>query len=202
MGIQRTYTIVEQSEFAMPAESAGVFTRWRALGARIVGIGIEQLLAVDLVIGDRLLSLRRNQPVDEGLGELLFDMRVLLGVHQYHAVLVEKPLVALDRDGEVAAVLEREPGAAIRQHVCVGCRRGVESRAHALADLLVPGALLLLDVDAGRRPKIELGHLRAGAIAARDERRAPLFDESQRRHDVLAAVDAGGIAFWADQDEV
>src|SRR5258708_36811726 len=115
----------------MPAESAGVFTRWRALGARIVGIGIEQLLAVDLVIGDRLLSLRRNQPVDEGLAELLFDMRVLLGVHQYHAVLVEKPLLALARDGEAAAVLERHPGAATRHPAYVGRRRGVESRVHA-----------------------------------------------------------------------
>src|SRR5215468_12627650 len=36
---------------------------------RVVRVRIEQLLAVDLVIGDGLLSLRRNEPVDEGLTE-------------------------------------------------------------------------------------------------------------------------------------
>src|SRR5262249_19171499 len=108
-----------------------------ALRARVISVRIEQLLAVDFVIGDCLLSLRRNRPVDEGLAKLLFDVWVLCGIHQDDAVLVEKPFVALDRDSEIAAVLERQPGAAIRQHVGVRGRRSVECRAHALADLSV-----------------------------------------------------------------
>src|SRR6516165_85084 len=169
---------------------------------RVVRVRIEQLLAVDLVIGDGLLSLRRNEPVDEGLTELLLYMRMPLGIYQHHAILIEKPLVALDRDREVAAVLERQPGAAIRQHVGVGCRRSVERRAHALPDRLVPGMPIHLDVDIGRLPEVELGDVRAGAITARDKRRALLLDGLERRNNVLAAVDAGGIALWSDQYEV
>ena len=44
--------------------------------------------------------------------------------------------------------------------------------------------------------------MRAGTIAARDERRALVLDGLERRHDVLAAVGAGGIALRSDQDEV
>src|SRR5215470_3994039 len=173
-----------------------------APSVRIVRVRIEQLLAVDLVIGDGLLSLRRNEPVDEGLTELLLYMRMPLGIYQHHAILIEKPLVALDRDREVAAVLERQPGAAIRQHIGVGCRRSVERRAHALPDRLVPGMPIHLDVDIGRLPEVELGDVRAGAITARDKRRALLLDGLERRNNVLAAADAGGIALWSDQDEV
>jgi hypothetical protein len=59
-----------------------------------------------------------------------------------------------------------------------------------------------LDVDIGRLPEVELGDVRAGAITARDKRRALLLDGLERRNNVLAAVDAGGIALWSDQDEV
>src|SRR6516165_2679842 len=170
---------------------------------RVVRVRIEQLLAVDLVIGDGLLSLRRNEPVDEGLTEFLLYMRMPLGIYQHHAILVEKSLVALDRDREVAAVLEREPSATIRQHIGVGCcRRGVERRAHALPDRLVPGMPIRLDVDIGRLPEVELGDVRAGAVTARDKRRALLLDRLERRNDVLAAVDAGRITLRSDQDEV
>src|SRR5215472_6619000 len=71
-----------------------------------------------------------------------------------------------------------------------------------LTDLPVPRALILPDVDAGGLPKIELRDMRAGAIAARDERGALVLDDLERRHNVLAAVDAGGIVLRADQDEV
>src|SRR5262245_22543801 len=108
-------------------------------------------------------------------------MRMPLGIYQHHAILIEKPLVALDRDREVAAVLERQPGAAIRQHVGVGCRRSVERRAHALPDRLVPGMPIHLDVDIGRLPEVELGDVRAGAITARDKRRALLLDGLEGR---------------------
>ena len=53
------------------------------------------------------------------LAESFFTCRMLRRVHQHDAVLVEQPLVAFDRDVEVAAVLEREPGAAVGEHVGV-----------------------------------------------------------------------------------
>ena len=80
-------------------------------------------------------------------GEMSYSMKAFLhmrmpfGIYRYHAILIEKPLVALDRDLEVAAVLERQPGATIRQHVGVRCRRSAEGRAHPLAIDLYQGCL-------------------------------------------------------------
>src|SRR5262249_55180504 len=79
---------------------------------RCIGIGEKQLLPVDLVIRDRLLPFGRNEPVDEGLAEVLLYIGMLFGIHENHAVLIEEPLVAGHQDVEIAAVLEREPGAA------------------------------------------------------------------------------------------
>src|SRR5262249_54153617 len=134
----------------------------RLLGAAIsrprhIGIGEEQLLPVDLVIRNRLLALGRDEPVDEGLSERVLYVRMLFGIDQHDAVLVEQALVAGDEDVEIAAVLEREPGATVGEHIGVGSGRSIERRAHALADLLVPGAFLLADVDAGGLPEVEFG---------------------------------------------
>src|SRR5262245_30553241 len=136
------------------------------------GIGEEQFLSVDLVIRDRLLALGRDEPVDEGLAERLLYVRMLFGIDQHDAVLVEQALVAGHEDIEIAAVLEREPGAAVGEHIGVGGGRSIERRAHALADLLVPGTFLLADVDAGGLPEVEFGDMGARAVAARDEGRA------------------------------
>src|SRR3546814_8517704 len=76
------------------------------------------------------------------------------------AILVEHPLVAFDDDFEIALVLEVDPGRAIRQHIGVARLGGVECGAHALTDRLVPGALVLLDIDAGRLPELQLGAVR------------------------------------------
>src|SRR5829696_7734067 len=78
----------------------------QALSARIAGVRIEQLLTVDLVIGNGFLTFGRQQPVDELLAQFFLDMRVLLRVHQHDAALIEQPLVAFDRDDKIAAVLE------------------------------------------------------------------------------------------------
>ena len=72
---------------------------------------------------------------------VLLHVRMLRRIHEDHAVLVEQPLVALDEDLEVAAVLERQPRAAVGEHVGVHRRGGVERRAHARAGLAVPRAL-------------------------------------------------------------
>src|SRR5262249_53068845 len=103
--------------------------------ASLVCIREEQLLAADLVTGDRLLSFWRDEPIDERLPEVLLDVRVLCRVDEHHAVLIEQPLVTLDEDLEVAAVLEREPCAAIGEDVRVHRRGGVERRSHSLADV-------------------------------------------------------------------
>src|SRR5262249_14288572 len=79
-------------------------TRRSRLG--VAGIRMEQLLAVDLVAGDGALAGRRDQPIDELLAQLRLDVRVLLGIDQHDAVLVEQPLVALDDNDQVTFVLE------------------------------------------------------------------------------------------------
>src|SRR6185295_16261706 len=67
----------------------------------------KQLLAADLVFGDCFLALGRDQPVDERLAHHLLHVRMLHGIHQHYAVLVEQVPIALDCDHQVAAVLER-----------------------------------------------------------------------------------------------
>ena len=58
------------------------------------GIREEQLLAADLVIGNGALPWRSDQPVNEGLSFLRFDMRVLCRIDQDHPVLIEQPPIA------------------------------------------------------------------------------------------------------------
>src|SRR5262249_36042524 len=87
--------------------------------ARLIGIGEEELLTVDLVTSDRLLSLLRDKPIDERLPKVLLDVGMLVGVDEHHAVLIEQALVALDKDLEVAAILECEPSAPIGEDVGV-----------------------------------------------------------------------------------
>ena len=50
-------------------------------------------------------------------------LRVARRVDDHHAVLVEQALVAFDQDRQVAAVLERQPGAAVGQHVGIDATR-------------------------------------------------------------------------------
>src|SRR5262249_9528700 len=127
---------------------------------------------------------------------------MLFGIDQHDAVLVEQALVAGHEDVEIAAVLEREPGAAAGENAGVGSGRGVERSAPGWADTLVPGTCLLADVDAGDLPEVEFGDMGAGAVAARDEGRALGFDGLQSLGDVGHALDAGRVALRPDQDEI
>src|SRR5215510_1987142 len=145
-------------------------------------IGDEELLAVDLVTRDRVLALSRYQPIDEGLAQVRLHVRVHGGVHQYHVVLVEQPLVALNDDIKFAAVLKRNPRATIGKHISVGSGGGVERGPHALTGLLAPNAFVVRDVDAGGFPEIEFGDVRARMITARDELRTLRLDGPQRPH--------------------
>src|SRR5262249_56057638 len=96
--------------------------KWGISRPQRIGVGEEQFLPVDLVIRDRLLALGRDEPVDEGLAERLLYVWMLFGIDQHDAVLVEQAFVAGHEDVEIAAVLEREPGAAVGEHIGVGRR--------------------------------------------------------------------------------
>src|SRR6185295_7415177 len=130
---------------AAQSAMARTFTRPRSSRARLSCVGEEKLLTADLVIRNRLLALRRNEPVDERLAELFLDVRVLGGIDEHYAVLVEQPPVAFDEDREIAAVLEREPRAAIGEDVRVHCCRGVERGTHPLPGVAIPRAPCLVD---------------------------------------------------------
>src|SRR6516162_10913458 len=92
----------------------------------------EHLLAFNLVVGDCLLAIVRNEPVDELLAELLLHMRMLGRIYQYGVILVEQQFIAFHCDDEVRLVLEREPRAAVRQHIgpggCCHVERGTQDR--------------------------------------------------------------------------
>jgi Cytochrome c2 len=66
----------------------------------LLRIGKEQLLAIDLVAGDRGLAFRRDQPIDKRLAELFLHGGIFFRVYQHDAVLIEQPLVAFDHDLE------------------------------------------------------------------------------------------------------
>src|SRR5262249_43746486 len=150
--------------------SISLLTNWaRYSGVALFALGPEQLLAVNLVIGDCLLAFVRNEPVDELLAKLLLHMRMLGRVNQDDTVLVEQQFVSLHRDDEVGLVLERNPRAAVRHNIgSAGCCY-VERGTHALPNRFVPGPSLLLDVDADALPEIDFRNVRAGVVAARDE---------------------------------
>jgi hypothetical protein len=63
-----------------------------------------------------------------------------------------------------------------------------------LADLLVPGTPLGGDVDAGELPEPELGDMRAGSVAARNEGKALVLQRVERSDDVARSFDSGRIA--------
>src|SRR5262249_26826188 len=115
----RTYLMRRQSHVGMkhPPEDRALFA-----------LGPEQLLAVNLVIGDCLLAFVRDEPVDELLAKLLLHMRMLGGVNQDDTVLVEQPSVALHRDDEVG--LNDELAAKVQCRYCIAyCQHNELSRA-------------------------------------------------------------------------
>src|SRR5690606_22373540 len=120
---------------------------------------------------DRVLAFLAKDPVDERLAFLDLDVAVLLWIDEYDAVLVEQVLVALVHDLEIAAVLEADPRAAIRQRIGAHADGGVERGAHARAGLAVPLSACRLYVDARVLPLRLLLHVGAEVIAAGGARR-------------------------------
>src|SRR5690606_30439986 len=81
-----------------PPEPAARTSRTPSSALAALRVGEEQLLAVQLEVGDRLLALVRDHPVDELLAQLLFHVRMLLRIDQDDAVGVGEALVALDQE--------------------------------------------------------------------------------------------------------
>src|SRR5262245_49246160 len=131
----------------------------------LFALGPEQLLAVNLVIGDCLLAFVRNEPLDELLAKLLLHMWMLGRVNQHDTVLVEKQLIALHCDDEVAPVLERKPRAAVRHHIGSAVCCYVERRTHALPDRFVPRPSFFLVFIPDFFPEFDFGIWRAGVLA-------------------------------------
>ena len=129
-------------------------------------------------------------------------MGVLRRIDENDTVLVEQAAVALDHDLQIAAILEIDPGGAIREHIGVHRAGCVQRRAHPLADLAIPWPLGLFDLDAGHLPQVELSRMGAGLVAARDERGSLGLNGLQRGGDILRALDPGRVGFRPDQHEV
>jgi hypothetical protein len=85
----------------------------------IVHIGIEKLLPIDFIASDRALSLRRNQPVKKRWPASAFTAGCLAGFTSITPYWLNRRLSPSTRMGEVAAILERQPCAAIGKHVGV-----------------------------------------------------------------------------------
>ena len=126
-------------------------------------------------------------------------MRELGGADHHHAVLVEQALVAFHQHGEVTAVLEVEPGAAVGQHIGAAGAADVQRRAHAAAAFLVAAALLV--GQASGLPEAQLGGVGAALVAARDEGGVGGRYLLQRGHDIVA-LGAHGVGLGAYQHEV
>src|SRR5512134_1504203 len=126
----------------------------------------EELLASDLVGGDRLLPFIGDDPVDECLSHVALDPEMLGRIHEDDAVLVEQAFVAFDHDRELAAILERQPRAPVGEDIGVHARCGIQRRSHPGPGLAVPRALLARDINAGRLPQLELREVRAAPVAA------------------------------------
>src|SRR5574337_389904 len=170
--------------------------------ASALGVRKEQLLPVDLVVGVGPLTVGGHDPVDELQAQLLLHVGELGRIHQDDAVLVEEALVPFHQDGEVSPVLEGQPGAPVGQDVGAEGGGGVAGWAHAGAGVLVPGALGLVDVDAGRFPIAQFGGVGAALVAAGDEGRLGGFQLLEGVQDALVALRLGRVILGAHQNEV
>src|SRR5699024_3440190 len=137
---------------------------------------------------------------DELLAGLRLDAGAVIRAHQDDAVGVVQIRVALDQNLEIAAVIEADPGAAVRQGVGVhGCGR-VERRAHAGAGFAVPGAAGLERLDVGLAPQNHFLLVRAAVIATGYEHGFTFGDFGQRPGSLVHAANSGRVLFRTDDD--
>src|SRR5690625_4997555 len=162
--------------------------------SRLLGVGIEELLAVELIGADGFLPFLGNQPVDEGLAFLRLDVLVTLRIHQDHAILVEEAVVSFDQDLQVAAVLEADPGAAISERVRGHLSRGVQGWTHPGAGFTIPASGRL---DFRRLPDSHLRLVGAGIVTAGRKGTFTVGDSRESGNHVAAAADVSRVGLRA-----
>src|SRR4029453_10418719 len=102
---------------ARSSDSNGLVASHVSAALALVSVGKEKLLSVDFLSADRFLPFARDEPVNEGLAQILLHVWVVGRIDQDYAVLIEEALVTLHRDLQIGLVLERNPGAPVGQHV-------------------------------------------------------------------------------------
>jgi hypothetical protein len=132
----------------------------------LVGIREEELLSLDAKIGDGLLPLVGGQPIDERPSLLRFHMGMLGRIDQNGTILIEQACVPCHQQSELPLILKADPGAAVADGIAVQTTGRVQSGAHTRADLAVPGATSLLDIDSSRLPEAQFQLVCAAVIAA------------------------------------
>src|SRR5215469_866594 len=77
-----------RSQYGLPRHLCATAPK-QLSGVRILGIRIEELLAIDLVSANRVLTLGGDEPIDELLTKVLPDVWMFGWIYQNHAVLIE-----------------------------------------------------------------------------------------------------------------
>src|SRR5262245_56642536 len=173
------------------------------LGVGISRVGEEQLLAIDLIVGDGFLTFRRYQRIDEWLTDFGLHVRMFGRGHRYTGLLVDHAFVVFNENWQVTPVLEVYPRRAVGQDIAIAGDRHLERSIHTLVNRCVPGAAVVLDIDPEVLvPDHEFLDMGARTIAPRYERRRFGLDRFKRLRNVLQILNARGIALWPDQYEI
>src|SRR5215472_8899772 len=175
-------------------------------GLRDIGVGLagngheERLPELGHAEGlDGRLRLRRHHEVGERLAARRVDARTVGRIDLHNRVDVQERLVLLHEDGQVDALLEGKPSAAIGDGVRATVVGDAERLAHALARLDVPRPLR---PDARLLPEPKLQEVGAGLVSAGHEARLRLGNSLESVHGLGRAFDPGGIVLGTDNDEV
>ena len=145
-----------------------------------LSIGIKQLLTFYLKRGNRVLTCRTQQPVEECLTKISLHVRMTFGVYHDHTVLIEKVWVIFDQDLETLLVLKTDPRCPVGYRVGVLSGRDVEGCTHAAPSLQVPRATGRVHLDGGFTPQREFFCVCAAIITSRNERCALARNGLQR----------------------
>jgi len=101
---------------------------------------------------------------------------------QHHAILIEQAPITLDQHGQIGAILEVEPGAAVSEHISATRRGDAQWRAHATAAFPVAPAFGRLVV--GQLPEPKFRRMGTALVTARDKRRVGGCHFLERSHDI------------------
>src|SRR6516225_1283825 len=94
-------------------------------------VGEEQLLTIDLIAGDCVLTLPRGEPIDERHTQICLYFGIPCWVHEHDCVLVEEARIVVDDYFQVAAIVEVDPIASIGQRIAIYRRCHSQRLFHA-----------------------------------------------------------------------